>query len=461
MRKTVVLNVVGLTPALMQAQHMPRLRQFADQGRWTSIGPVIPAVTCPVQATYLTGTLPREHGIVANGWYDTEECQVKFWRQSNQLVQKPKLWDAAKRLDSSFTCANLFWWFNMYSAADFSVTPRPIYTADGRKLPDIYTHPADLRDRLQQELGTFPLFHFWGPAADIRSSRWIAEAAKRIEQWHAPTLQLIYLPHLDYALQRLGPDSEAIYPALAEIDQVCGDLIDFFTSRQAQVIVLSEYGIQPVNRPIHLNRLLRRHGLLQVRREQGGELLDAGASRAFAVADHQIAHVYLNDPTCLDQVRRLLVTTPGVARVLDSQSQKSIGLDHPRSGQLVALAENDSWFTYYYWLEDAQAPEFARMVEIHRKPGYDPAELFIDPALRFPKLKIAGILARKFLHLRYLMKVIPLDGSLVKGSHGVAPRSIQQSPLLITSRRDIALTQRIAPTQVYGLLLDHLQSPRF
>ncbi|MEX0270553.1 alkaline phosphatase family protein [Leptolyngbyaceae cyanobacterium UHCC 1019] len=456
MQKTVVLNVVGLTPGLL-GEYTPRLCRWIDQGRMVPIQPVLPAVTCTAQTTYLTGKTPAQHGIVANGWYFRDECEVKFWRQSNKLVQAPKIWDMARSLDPSFTCANLFWWYNMYSTADYEVTPRPMYPADGRKIPDIYTKPAGLRPKMQAELGQFPLFNFWGPNTSISATQWIANAAKWVEQHYSPTLTLIYLPHLDYCLQKFGSDPKQISADLQEIDGICGDLIDTYESQGAQVIVLSEYGITPVSKPIHLNRVLREQGLLTMREEMGRELLDAGASQAFAVADHQIAHVYVNNPAVLDQVRALLESTEGVSQVLDETSKQAHHLDHPRSGELVAIAEPDAWFTYYYWLEDDHAPDFARTVDIHRKPGYDPVELFVDPQLKFPKMKIAQTLLKKQLGFRYLMDVIPLDAAIVQGSHGHVTTSSADGPLFATRQNQLLGTEAIAATDVCELILSHLQ----
>jgi predicted AlkP superfamily pyrophosphatase or phosphodiesterase len=413
----------------------------------------MPAVTCSAQATYLTGKHPSEHGIVANGWYFRDECEVKFWRQSNQLVQAPKVWDMARKLDPTFTCANLFWWYNMYSSVDYAVTPRPMYLADGRKLPDIHTHPATLRPKLQTELGQFPLFKFWGPATTIESSQWIANSAKWIETNFSPTLSLVYLPHLDYCAQKLGSS-----PAkdLQEIDAVVGDLIEFYQAREIQVMVLSEYGITPVSQPVHLNRVLRSAGLLQVREELGLELLDAGASQAFAVADHQIAHVYVNNPAVLSQVKTLLEKTPGVERVLDEEGKQDYHLNHERSGELVVIAKPEAWFTYYYWLDDSKAPDFARTVDIHRKPGYDPVELFFDPQIQFPKLKVAQTLLKRKLGMRSLMDLTPLDAELVRGSHGHLPSSVNDRPLVIT-QTDLLENSSISSLEICGLILNHLE----
>ncbi len=354
MHKTVVINVVGLTRPLTEA--MPNLRRFCEAGRVASVGSVLPAVTTTVQSTYLTGTWPGEHGIVGNGWYFRDECEIRFWRQSNRLVQRPKIWEKARQIDPSFTCANLFWWYNMYSSADWTVTPRPMYPADGRKIPDVYTHPGDLRTWLQKELGQFPLFQFWGPVTSIAASRWIADAAMLVDKRFDPTLTLMYLPHLDYCLQRLGPDPAKVTRDLRELDDVLAGLLGWYQrEKKARVIVLSEYGIVPVSRPVHPNRVLRREGLIAVREEMGHEVLDAGASAAFAVADHQVAHIYVNDLSKLAHVRKLVEQTPGVARVLDEQGKHEFHLDHERSGELVALAEPDAWFTYYYWLSDDRA----------------------------------------------------------------------------------------------------------
>jgi predicted AlkP superfamily pyrophosphatase or phosphodiesterase len=344
----------------------------------------------------------------------------------------------------------------MYSSVNYAVTPRPMYPADGRKIPDIYTKPADTRFALQKELGPFPLFNFWGPNTSIRATKWIADAAKWLDQRYDPTLTLIYLPHLDYCLQRIGPVQDAIAQDLKDLDRICGDLINHYGTRNARIIILSEYGITPVSRPVHLNRELRKQGLLTVRQELGRELLDAGASAAFAVADHQLAHIYVNDPASLHKVRTLLENIEGVAQVLDDSDKPEFSLDHPRAGDLVVIAEPDAWFTYYYWLDDALAPDYARTVDIHRKPGYDPVELFLDPQLKFPQIKVAWTLLKARLGFRYLMNVIPLDASLVRGSHGRVNNSPADSPLFLTQEPGLLDATTIDATDVYELILQHL-----
>jgi len=431
MKKLAVINVVGLTADLL-SQNMPFLSQWAkDQKRVSTINPVLPALTCTAQSTYLTGKYPNEHGIVANGWYFKEECEVKLWRQSNHLVQAPKIWEVAKAKNPEFTCANMFWWYNMYSTADYSVTPRPQYRANGQKVPDCYSHPAPLRNELQQKLGTFPLFHFWGPKTSIKSSRWIADAAKYVYQQYAPTLTLVYLPHLDYVLQKYGPEAPQVAQDLKEIDKVCADLYKYLTGKGVEVIFLSEYGIAPASQPVHINRVLRKHNYIQVREENGKELLDAGASTAFAMADHQLAHVYVNDQKAVAEVKDILERTEGIAEVLDGHGKGSHGLNHPRSGELVAVAADNHWFTYYYWLDDTRAPDFARTVDIHRKPGYDPAEMFFDPKKKNPMLRAAFKLLKKKLGFRTVMNLIGVDATVVKGSHGRADVPDAYKPVLL------------------------------
>ncbi|MBM4320193.1 MAG: alkaline phosphatase family protein [Deltaproteobacteria bacterium] len=452
MKRTVVLDVVGLTPSLL-GPATPALSSLARA--CVPIRTVTPAVTCTVQSTFLTGVLPSRHGIVANGWYFRDLSEVWLWRQSNRLVQGPKIWHLGRERDPGFTCANLFWWYNMVTDADWSVTPRPVYTADGRKLPDCASDPAGLRAELSGKLGTFPLFSFWGPGSSIASSDWIARAAMRVEELHRPVLNLIYLPHLDYVLQQRGPSGEVQQEVMA-IDAVCGRLLSFFGERGVRIVVLSEYGMSDVRAAVHPNRLLRQAGLLEVKVDLGREYLDAGRSRAFAVADHQVAHVYVRQPADVALVRELLACEPGIAAVLDAEGKRQHGLDHERSGELVLLAEPDRWFSYYFWQDDARAPDYARTVDIHAKPGYDPCELLLDPHLRFPRAKIGWTLLRKKLGFRALLDVIPLDAGLVRGSHGVVGRDPARGPLLMTSEPKLLPGGEIDATRVCGLLLDHV-----
>ncbi len=452
MKKTVVLDIVALSPRVI-GEHTPFLKKWIEKGKKAVVEPVLPAVTCSAQSAYLTGKWPSENGIVGNGWYFKEECEIKFWRQSNKLVQSQKIWEVLKKKDSNFTVANMFWWYNMYSSVDYAVTPRPLYLQDGRKLPDCHSQPMELRDRLQKELGQFPLFSFWGPKTTIESSRWIAEAAKKVDQWHNPTLNLIYIPHLDYGLQKWGIDFDKIGKVLREVDALAEDLITYFEKQGTQVLLLSEYGITSVSKPVHLNRIFREKGWIQVKDELGKETLDAGTSQVFAVADHQVAHIHVNDTSLLPEVKVLLENTPGVERVLDSAGKKDYHLNHERSGDLVVVADQESWFTYYFWLDDAKAPDYARCVDIHRKPGYDPIELVLDPKIKIPLLTVGSKVLKKKLGFRYLMDVIPLDAKLVKGAHGRIPESDLDKPVFVTQNSELLQKEKILPTDVFDLIL--------
>ncbi|MBM1107850.1 alkaline phosphatase family protein [Aurantibacter crassamenti] len=455
MQKTVVINVVGLTKRLI-GEYTPFIKSFLEQGKSTFVTPVLPAVTCSAQSTYLTGKYPNEHGVVGNGWYFKDECEVKFWRQSNKLVQRDKIWDELKKANPDFTCANHFWWYNMYSSADYSTTPRPNYLADGRKTPDFYSHPAELRDTLKAELGEFPLFQFWGPKTSIKSSQWIADATIKTDKLHNPTLTFVYLPHLDYNLQRHGLNFDIISKDLNEIDAVVKQLVTYYQEQNTSIVLLSEYGITNVNNPIHLNRILRNEGLISIRIEKGLELLDAGASKAFAVADHQIAHIYLNDKSLKGKVKSLLEKVKGVEKVLSDEELQASHLAHERCGDLVVVADADSWFTYYFWLNDAVAPDYARMVDIHKKPGYDPVEMLTDPKDKFVMAKVIFKLLKKKLGFRTVLDIIPLKAELVKGSHGRIPEDTDDYPILISNNSDLISEKMVASTDVYHILKQHV-----
>ncbi|MDK1472080.1 alkaline phosphatase family protein [Streptomyces sp. 549] len=450
-RPLLVVDVVGLTPRLLAA--MPHLSALAANGTQQPLETVLPAVTCTVQSTLLTGALPAEHGVVGNGWYFRDLGEVLLWRQHNALVGGEKVWDAARSRRPGYTVANICWWYAMGADTDWTVTPRPVYYADGRKEPDCYTRPPELHDELVSELGEFPLFSYWGPRAGIASSRWITGATRHVLRTRRPDLTLAYLPHLDYDLQRHGPDDPRAFAAATALDTELAPLLDDARDAGVAVVVLSEYGITRADRPVDVNRALRRAGLLEVHTQDGMEYLDPAASRAFAVADHQIAHVYVRRPEDVEAARAVLADLPGVDLLLDEAGRKEHGLDHARAGELVAVAEPGAWFTYYYWLDDARAPDFAQLVEIHRKPGYDPAELFMDPRDPYVRVRAATALARKKAGLRYRMAVVPLDPSPVSGSHGRLPAHPDDGPVLLCSLPGAA-DGPVPATAVKNLLLD-------
>lgn len=458
MKDTLVLLVVGLTPALI-GPHTPNLAALVARGGMRPLTTVTPAVTCSVQATLMTGLPPSQHGAVANGWYFRDLNEVSLWKQPERLLSGEMIWEAGRKRNPAFTCAKMFWWFNMCSTADWTATPRPMYPADGRKIPDHYTKPGDLRDELNGKLGTFPLFNYWGPTASLKSTEWIVAATRHVADTRRPTLTMAYIPHLDYDIQRFGPDPD--YPrvaqALRDVDAAIAPLLDDADRDGRQVVIVSEYGITPVTEAVHVNRALRKAGMIAWRDEMGREVIDPGESRAFAVADHQIAHVYVKDPADIEAVRDLLAGLDGVEAVLDDAGKADAGLDHPRAGELVAVAKADRWFSYYYWLDDAKAPDYAPTVDIHRKPGYDPVELFVNPDMRAAKARILWKIGRRKLGMRGLLDVISVNRTdLVRGSHGRPTDRAEEGPLVISTRPDLLPDGAVAATGFKALVLDHV-----
>ena len=429
----ILINAVGLTPRLLPLA--PRLHALAQAGWHVPVRDVVPAVTCSAQATILTGQPVDRHGIVGNGWLFRETGEVRFWQQSNRLMQAEPLYvtarNRARERGKPFKCAKLFWWFNQGAAVDISITPKPHYGLDGSKVFGITGTPEGLPERLERELGPFPFFTFWGPKAGLPCTQWIARCAASVLKSEQPDLTLVYLPHLDYDPQRFGPGGCDMKRLVKELDDACEPILDAARQTGTKVWVVSEYGHCDVNLPIYPNRLLREQGYLQVRRGPFGEQLDTFASKAFAVCDHQLAHVYVNDPADTPRVRKLFGGLTGVDRALAGEERSQVALNHPRSGEIVLLSKPNAWFAYPFWLDDRLAPDYARAVAIHHKPGYDPCELFVDPTIRFPMLRVIRKVVQKKLGFRMIMDVIPLDASLVRGSHGIPAADPADGPLLI------------------------------
>jgi predicted AlkP superfamily pyrophosphatase or phosphodiesterase len=454
MQPLVLINAVGLTSRLLP--HAPGLKALASAGWLRPLREVVPAVTCTAQATLLTGHTAEQHGIVGNGWLWRDTGEVRFWQQSNRLIEAEPLYGTAKRRAAtrgqSFRCAKLFWWYNQGAAVDLSVTPKPYYGADGNKVFGIHGTPEGLTEGLEKKLGRFPFQTFWGPMAGLPCTSWIARCAAEVLRQHRPDLTLVYLPHLDYDPQRYGPQGCDMARLTGELDAACLPLLDAARTVGARVWAVSEYGHVQVGRPILPNRALRQAGLLAVRPGPFGEILDTFESRALAVCDHQLAHVYVTAAADLPRVRDVIGKLPGVALVLAAEERAAVALNHPRSGDLVALAEPDAWFAYPFWLDDRHAPDFARTVDIHRKPGYDPCELFFDPRLWWPKGRALRRLIRKKLGFRTLFDVVPLDPSLVRGSHGLPAAAVADRPVLIGDG-PAPTGGELAMTEVQPLLL--------
>jgi predicted AlkP superfamily pyrophosphatase or phosphodiesterase len=457
MQPLFLLNTVGLTSRLLP--HAPRLHALAQHGWQRPLREVLPAVTCTAQATFLTGQTAAGHGIVGNGWLYRDTGEIRFWQQSNRLLGAEPLYQTARRRAAErgrrFRCAKLFWWFNQGAAVDLSVTPKPHYGADGNKAFDILSTPPALAEKLKAELGPFPFASFWGPMAGLPATAWIGRCAATVLVQERPDLTLVYLPHLDYDTQRLGPAGCDLPALVRQLDDACAPVLEAAEQVGARVWVVNEYTHGQVNRAVLPNRVLREAGLLAVRDGPFGEQLDTFSSRAFAVCDHQLAHVYVSDAADLGPVRDLLAPLPGMGRLLSGAERAEVGLDHSRAGELVALARPDAWFAYPFWLDDRRAPDYARTVNIHAKPGYDPCELFLDPRLWWPKGRLVRRLVQKKLGWRTLFDVVPLDPGLVRGSHGLEVADREDRPVLVGDGP--APAAEVAMTDVRDLLLRALE----
>jgi predicted AlkP superfamily pyrophosphatase or phosphodiesterase len=430
----VLLSLPGLRSKDVDA--MPRLRALTAGGDRAPLGAGFPAVTCPVQANMTTGVTPAQHGVVANGFFWRERGEVEMWTSPNSCIERPQLWDVLHEKAPGVTSAV---WFPLHSkecGADYVCTPAPIHNPDGSESLWCYTKPASLYGEFVEELGHFPLQHFWGPIANIKSSAWIVSSAVRAAQRFKPNLFYVYLPHLDYAAQKNGPDSPEAVQALADLDGEIGRMADGFAAAYGDAaplwLIASEYAITPVDHVLYPNRVLRDAGLLKLRESEHGHVIDYAASTAWALVDHQFSHVFVNGNAGeIERVASLLGEQAGVAEVFDPRRSPQYDLNHPRSGELVVVSEPKSWQAYYWWHDDAEAPTFARTVDIHLKPGYDPVELFFDPAT----------------------KGIPLNASLVKGSHGAPPASEDQRGVLLSSERGVFVEGPTADTDVADIVL--------
>jgi predicted AlkP superfamily pyrophosphatase or phosphodiesterase len=400
MNYSILLDVVGLEQKHLDSGIVPNIAKITESGQAAKLEPTFPAVTSTVQASLLSGKYPREHGIIANGLYDRSAYSVSFWEQPSSLVRAQRLWDTIKQKNSKKT-AVLFWQNTMYANSDIVVTPRPIHL-DDKMVMWCYSKPVGYYEKLKEKFGEFNLASYWGPLASSKSSEWIANAAEYTLQSERPNFLFVYIPHIDYSAQRFGKGATQVRDDLKKADEIVGRLIqkttDLGIQEETQFTIISEYAFNDVNGAVPLNLVLRDAGLLSIRTIQEREYLDFEYSKAFAMVDHQVAHIYIKKGY-EKETTAALETTAGVDRILDGKGKQELAIDHERSGELIAISARDRWFSYYWWYDESRAPDFAHKVDIHRKPGYDPVELFIDQKT----------------------KSIPLDTSLVKGSHGRPP----------------------------------------
>lgn len=431
----ILLSVPGLRK--QDLAHMPQLSALVARGDCSDLVPSFPGVTCSVQANMTTGVMPNEHGVVANGFYFRDSQRVEMWTSPNSCIQQPQLWDILHQHDSRLTAAAWFPLHSIGAGADVICWPAPKHNPDGSESLWCYSKPDSLYPELLEKFGHFPLQHFWGPFANIKSTEWIVTSAIFAAERFRPNLFYMYLSHLDYAAQKDGPDSPAALKAVAEFDEQIGRLIGGFANAYAGTrplwLVASEYVITQVDHVSYPNRLLREAGLLAVKVVNGQEHLDFATSKAWALVDHQFSHVFVSDanPAVISQVCELFRDQPGIAAVVPHEELGKYELNHPLAGEVVLISTPNSWQAYYWWFDDALAPDFARRVDIHRKPGYDPVEMFWDP----------------------VNKGIPLDATLVKGSHGAPAREENQRGVLLSSERGVFVEQPLADTDVCDIVL--------
>ena len=416
---------------------MPRLSSLAEGGVTLSLAASVPCLTCPVQATLTTGVGPDKHGVVANGFFWRSKGEVEMWTAWNDAVEVPQIWDRLHEHDAELTSAVWFPLLVKGANADYICTPAPIHNPDGSESLWCYTKPTELYGELRDRLGHFPLMNFWGPLSSIKSTDWIIDSALIAAKRFQPRFFYLYLPHLDYAAQKFGPDSPEALAALSALDAAVGRLIDGV--REAGLtdtlwLAASEYVITPVEGAVFPNRMLRQAGLLFLREEAGREYLVPGESHAWALVDHQLAHVFVREPRDVERVSDLFRNDDGVAEVLVGNQRARFGLNHSRSGEIVLIANPETWFAYYWWLDDAKSPPFARTVNIHQKPGYDPVEMFLDVP----------------------SKSTPLDAALVKGSHGYPADAPERRGVLLCSNGEAATPgddETLRDVDVAGIVL--------
>jgi len=429
----VLISLPGLRAQDLEL--MPNLKSLAERGGSCPLVPSFPAVTCPVQATLTTGVTPDKHGITANGFFWRDKQQVELWTAWNEIFEAPQVWDILHEKDESITSAV---WFPLHikgCGGDYICTFAPIHNPDGSESLWCYTKPTEMYGELRDTFGHFPLKHFWGPLANIKSSDWIIDSGIHGAKKFQPNFSYVYLPHLDYAAQKFGPDSEQAIAAVKEIDASLARMIAGYEEAMGEVtwLVASEYVITEVDGVSYPNRKLREVGFLALDTDdEGKEVLNPGASTAWALADHQLAHVYVQNEAAIHGVAELFRNDPDVEKVLVGAERAEYNLDHPRSGEVVLISKPEKWFAYYWWLDDANAPAFAHTVDIHRKPGYDPVEMFFNMET----------------------KSTPLDATLVKGSHGYPADNPSRQGVLVSSNADLlADKSSVADTDVTPMIL--------
>ena len=336
---------------------------------------VFPAVTCVAQGTLRTGLAPKDHGMTSNGRFFRDLRRPMFWEQSSALVSGPRVWDAAREAGS--TVGVFFFQQSLGEGADFVLSPAHVHRHGGGSILYRYAVPAGSGEFLEKRNGRFPLWRYWGPLASPKAGEAVLRDFLAVAERYDPDIAFLYLPTLDYDAQRFGPDDPRCGRAAAALAKELETLADFAAKAGAGIAVVGEYSIAPVTAPPAMpNAALRRAGLFAVRETAGMAYPDFHVSKAFAMCDHEVAHVHVRDPGDVPFVRDVLAATGDY----ESVEERSAGGEwaHPSAGELLLVARKGSWCAYPWWTDRREAPDYASHVDIHNKPGFDPCELFFD-----------------------------------------------------------------------------------
>lgn len=387
--KHLIISVAGLSWDDVCKYWKGRLRDL----HFRAAKSVFPAVTCTAQAGFRTATDVCDHGMVCNGVFFRELQEAHFWQQSSALVSGNRIWNSARKQGDKV--AMLFWQQSRGEAVDFLLTPTPIHKHGGGMIMDHLTRPPELGKHLREKFGNFPLYRYWGPLAHYKVGDIITYQVIESIRLYNPEIVFAYLPTLDYDLQRFGPHDERVAKSFFSVEKQLFQLYQLAEAHGADITIWGDYAITQVTKEAAFpNRFLREIGYFCVRELKGMAYPDIHSSRAFAMVDHQVGHVYVRDPGDVEKVAIALESTGEYGSV---EIRKNQSWAHRNAGEILLIAKEGSWLAYPWWKKASEAPDFASHVDIHSKPGFDPCELFWG---------------------KWFPPEVSLNAHLVRGTHG-------------------------------------------
>ena len=364
--KHLIINVAGLGWETTQRFGLTHLYGCAFKNALS----VFPAVTCTAQATLRTATEAREHGMIANGIFLRNLQRPAFWEQSSQLVSGKRIWEEARK--NGYTVGMFYFQQSLGEEVDELITPWPIHKHHGGMILKNYSRPLNKKPAGYNE--NFPLQQYWGPLANAKVGNRIVND---VASFADCDIAFVYIPTLDYDFQRYSATDKKCAKAIALLKQQLEQLFDFAKANNAEVTILGDYEITEVTLPpTQPNLTLREAGYFATRNVNGHLYPDFNHSRAFAMADHEIAHVYIRDANDIAAVKSCLETTGDYAIIEEHTPSAEWG--HDLAGELLLQAKPGSWCAYTWWTLPHEAPDYATHIDIHSKPGYDPCELFFE-----------------------------------------------------------------------------------